>query len=499
LLVIAAPLSWSCKVANTNRTEAVVHEAMGGTETKDNPARPGIATRLARPTASESACWQLTPLTTSRAACDSEDTTLDSASPFHLRWCPSARGITGSEILNGTDRMQDIASSPTNWYEDDSDSEEYEYPIDQYEITASPNDFNVLTLFNFIESGAIKIPGFQRNYVWDLRRASKLIESLIIGLPVPQLFLYEEGRNRFLVIDGQQRLMSIYYFVKQRFPKKEKRPELRRIFEEEGKIPDETLHDDSLFEKFNLQLPPRVPSQANRFHRLNYATLGDYKISFDLRPIRNVIVKQVSPENDDSAIYEIFNRLNSGGVNLTPQEIRMSLYHSGFVDMLARSNLHPEWRRLVGLDEPDLHVKDVEFLLRGMAMLEAGHKYTESMVKFLNAYAKGAQAYPEGRIIYLENLLKSFLEACSDLGPTAFFSATRRFSVTIFEAVFVAACEAAYKAGETLNARISSEAVDELRQDEAFSQAAQYRTTSASNVKMRIDRGMEIVGRRMSD
>jgi uncharacterized protein with ParB-like and HNH nuclease domain len=70
-----------------------------------------------------------------------------------------------------------------------------------------PNDFK-LTLFSFIESKAVKIPGFQRNYVWDIMRASKLIESPIIGLPIAQIFLYEEGRNSFLVIDGQQRLMS---------------------------------------------------------------------------------------------------------------------------------------------------------------------------------------------------------------------------------------------------------------------------------------------------
>jgi len=74
--------------------------------------------------------------------------------------------------------------------------------IKEYDITASPNDFNMSTMFSFIESGAVKIPGFQRNYVWDVKRASKLIESIIIGLPIPQIFLYEEERNKFLVIDG---------------------------------------------------------------------------------------------------------------------------------------------------------------------------------------------------------------------------------------------------------------------------------------------------------
>ena len=76
--------------------------------------------------------------------------------------------------------------------------------IYEYDLTATPNDFNVLTIHSFIESGAVKIPAFQRNDVWDIKRASKLIESLILGLPVPQILPYEEARNSFLVIDGQQ-------------------------------------------------------------------------------------------------------------------------------------------------------------------------------------------------------------------------------------------------------------------------------------------------------
>ena len=106
----------------------------------------------------------------------------------------------------------------SDWFDDGEDGDAGEAEIDEYDVTASPNDFNVSTIVSFIEAGAIKIPGFQRNYVWDLKRASKLIESLTLGLPVPQVFLYEEARNSFIVIDGQQRLMSIYYFTKMKIP-----------------------------------------------------------------------------------------------------------------------------------------------------------------------------------------------------------------------------------------------------------------------------------------
>jgi Protein of unknown function DUF262 len=136
-----------------------------------------------------------------------------------------------------------------SWFDDYAEDID-DIQIEEYDITAAPNDFNVLTIYNFLESGSVRVPGFQRNYVWDLGRASKLIESLILGLPVPQVFLYEVERNKFLVIDGQQRLMSIYYFIKQRFPKKEKRAELRAIFDEHGKLSDAVVHDDTYFETF---------------------------------------------------------------------------------------------------------------------------------------------------------------------------------------------------------------------------------------------------------
>lgn len=380
-----------------------------------------------------------------------------------------------------------------SWYEDESTDEEWEYPLHEYELTASPNDFNVITLFNFIESGTVKIPGFQRNYVWDLKRASKLIESMIIGLPVPQIFLYEESRNKFLVIDGQQRLMSIYYFIKQRFPKKEKRTELRRIFDEYGKIPDEILEDDRFFTKFNLSLPEQLPNQRNKFSSLNYSTLSEYRSAFDLRPIRSVIVKQVSPKDDDSAIYEIFNRLNSGGINLRPQEIRMSLYHSNFYDMLYRVNIKKEWRRLTGISEPDIHMKDLEFLLRGFAMLIKGDKYNPSMVKFLNAFSLHAREYGEEDVKYFESLFESFLESCTNLANDAFQSTVKRFSITLFESIFAATCQEAYASKKMVVGKIDLDSVTEMKIDSKFLAAAERTTTSKSNLLTRLKRAREII------
>jgi uncharacterized protein with ParB-like and HNH nuclease domain len=371
------------------------------------------------------------------------------------------------------------------WFEKE-EPEESDSLIREYDITASPNDFNTLTLFSFIESGVVKIPGFQRNFVWDIKRASKLIESMIIGLPVPQIFLYEEDRNRFLVIDGQQRLMSLYYFIKQRFPRKEKRIELRRIFDAHGNIPDGVLQDDDYFSKFSLQLPEQLPKHPNRLSKLNYSTLGDYKTTFDLRTIRNIIIKQTSPPDDDSSIYEIFNRLNSGGMNLKPQEIRTSLYHSPFYDLLYKLNADAQWRKLLGISELDIHMKDVEVLLRGFAML-IEEKYSPSMVKFLNNFSRKSKKVLDDQNNYLAQIFHAFLKSCQGLGDRPFHGRkTNKFNISLFEAVFAAQCGPAFKRRDANVDTIDAIQFEALKDDPNFAKASLEKTTSTANVETRL-------------
>ena len=153
-----------------------------------------------------------------------------------------------------------------DWYDDDRD-DVVDASFKDYDIVSSPNDFNIETIVNFIKSGVVKIPSFQRNFIWDKKRASKLIKSLLIGLPIPQIFLYEEERNSFLVVDGQQRLMSIYYFVSKRFPLPKRRTAIRRIISDKGRIPANFLKNDDYFEEFALQLPAAGDGKPSRFHK----------------------------------------------------------------------------------------------------------------------------------------------------------------------------------------------------------------------------------------
>ncbi|MDP3042135.1 MAG: DUF262 domain-containing protein [Candidatus Omnitrophota bacterium] len=377
-------------------------------------------------------------------------------------------------------------------YEGDHEVEE-EYLVLEYDITASPNDFNIKTIFDFIESGAVIIPEFQRNYVWDIRRGSKFIESLIMNLPVPQIFLYESGRNKFKVIDGQQRLMTIYYFMKKRFPWKEKRMELRRIFDKAGKIPPEVLADDKFFSDFNLKLESSVEGVTSRLNGLNYDTLKDYKTSFDLRTIRNIIVKQTKPEDDDSSMYEIFTRLNSGGINLTPQEIRACMFHSDFYDTLHKVNLDERWRKIIGSKDPDLHLKDVEILLRSYAALIKGENYAPPMTKFLNTFSKEREKETRKSLDYYEKLFYSFLDYCSELREKSFFGKTGKFNISLFEAVFYAICEKSYKKHSLVEGKIEAIKLNRLKRDKQFTGASQMRLSSKQNVAIRLDRARKII------
>ncbi|KHE92185.1 MAG: DUF262 domain-containing protein [Candidatus Scalindua rubra] len=364
----------------------------------------------------------------------------------------------------------------------------------EYDISASPNDFNIKTLFDFIDSGIVKIPGFQRNYVWDIKRASKLIESLIIGIPVPQIFLFEEAKNKFIVIDGQQRYMTIYFFKKKRFPRKEKRLELREIFDVEKGIPEEILNNNEYFTDFNLQLPTAQSNQVNKFNKLNYYTLDENdQTSLDLRTIRNIIIKQNSPDDGHSIVFEIFNRLNSGGINLKPQEIRTSLFHSSFYDMLYKINLYGSWRSLTPTTIPNLHMKDVEILLRGFAMLMDGSEYKPSMTKFLNKFSYEAKSFPPENITYLENLFKTFVDSLPQGDEKLFHSKTGRFNISVYESIFVAACKDAFQSKNLETKSISTDQVERLKNDQGFIEATQSDTASEKNVKYRIDKAIEVL------
>lgn len=378
------------------------------------------------------------------------------------------------------------------------EKDEEEVTIRPYEVDCLPNDYNITTLISLIERGYMKIPSFQRNYVWKKDMASKFIESVIIGLPIPQLFLFERERNNFLVIDGQQRLVTIYLFKKQRFPKNDEARGIIRKYLSSGKqIPDSELAGDN-FEDFKLKLPS-TSNQKNPLDKLQYDTLStindfDFKGEFDFnRTIRTITIKQIAPCDDDSSMFEIFSRLNSGGVMLKPQEIRMSIYYSPFYEKLVSElNINKDWRKFLGKKDPDLHMGEVEVLVRAFAMLDMSNKYKSPLRNFLNEFSKKAMNFTENEIEAHVEIFVKFWKICDSLPKEAFRNEKNKFVISLFESVFVAVCERINQ--EDLDGKsITYESLVRLKSDSVFVDASQGSTASATSVANRLQRARDII------
>ena len=243
-----------------------------------------------------------------------------------------------------------------------SEDEDYDSAPPDYQIATYPADYTLEVLYQKWQAGDIRIPDFQRGFVWKQVQASKLIESFLVGLPVPAVFLYNEHKSqRYFVIDGQQRLKSVFYFFEGFFGLPARNQ--RRVFTLKGL------------------------DGASRFHEKGFADLHEV----DQRRLKNAvlrafIVQQMDP-NDDTSMYHIFERLNTGGTLLANQEIRNCVYHGRFVEFLEDINRYESWRSILGNQEPDRRRKDMELLVRFFAMRDLT-AYAKPMKDFLSKFMR---------------------------------------------------------------------------------------------------------------
>ena len=363
---------------------------------------------------------------------------------------------------------------------------------EDYDISVIPNDFNISTLCNFLDKGVIIIPEFQREFVWDKRKASRFIESVAVGLPVPELFFYQIERNKWWVVDGQQRLMTLYFFRKGRFPRPKEVVGIGRRMRGGDFLPEETWADNRKFSRFSLDLksPDGVPG---RLHDKSYDDLQD---RIELKPLRTVVVRQFSPDGFNAA-FEIFDRLNTGGVRLSPQQIRMCLFRSPLLEMVDDLNLSERWRALV--DAPPMKDQgDAQMILRAFAMLSEEDNYKPGMAKFLNNFCRKMQKMEKSeidvRVKFLRGLFEAFLRACE--GAEEAFRPNGRFQISILEAVFVASFSGRFRQEKAPNGELSklnAEAIFQMAEREDFEAASSQNSTTSANVRRRLEIAREIL------
>lgn len=234
----------------------------------------------------------------------------------------------------------------------------------EFDIATYPSDLTLAVIYDMWRDKDITVPSFQRNFVWSIKQSSLLIESFLLGLPVPQVFFYIDSENKNLVIDGQQRIMSVIYFFEGYFG------------------PENMQGRRAVFRLTGL-------AKGSPYARKKFADLSEQEQrKIKSAVLRAVNIKQLAPANQSTSMFHIFERLNTGGTPLRPQEIRNCVFHGTLVDELHELNEDADWHTILSRQRIDKHQRDVEMILRIFAMTERGNDYEKPMKEFLNRQMK---------------------------------------------------------------------------------------------------------------
>lgn len=331
---------------------------------------------------------------------------------------------------------------------------DYEEPLPfTYAISSYGTDFDVEGLIRRMGREDIYLPPFQRAYVWSIKQASRFVESLLLGLPVPGIFLArDEDTQQMLIIDGQQRLYSLLYFYQGIWP------QTSREFVLTG-----------LQSKFQGMKYKNLPAADKR--RLDNAV------------IHATIIRQEEPDDGNSSIYFIFERLNTGGLLLTPQEIRSALYHGPFNEALEHLNFATAWRSLYGPTSP--RRRDIELILRFFALYFDDTNYQKPMARFLNVYMarnRWLKRQPEDVLGQVFSETTTVIEAA--LGSKA-FKPKRALNAALFDSVMVGVARRLER-GPITELEAVRGAFSGLLGNSEYVKAIEKATTDEENVRRRL-------------
>lgn len=244
----------------------------------------------------------------------------------------------------------------------------------QRELVSSVVDYNLATLSELVADRTIDIsPKYQRRFRWDAKRQSKLIESFLMNVPVPPIFLNEDEYGRYSVIDGKQRLTAISDFLS-------------------GRLDLEGLQ---IFAEINGKSFSDLPNRLQSVIRT--------------RPtLRAVIVLR---QSDEDVKFEVFRRLNTGGVKLNPQEIRNSAFPGHLNDMILDLSTNKKFHRLLGIKSAKKsaiyqEMRDAELVLRYFTFKDEWQNFRGSVKRLMDKYMADNQFMPKQRV---EDLRDDFL------------------------------------------------------------------------------------------
>lgn len=343
-------------------------------------------------------------------------------------------------------------------------------------------DWTTETIIRLIDRGTIELdPTFQRRDAWSPARKSRFIESLVMGLPIPQIVLAErkDKRGQFIVLDGKQRLLTLQQFAGDLSGTDTKRLALSDLV---------TLQDMNGITYGAFEEKPRFADDLEAFRN---------------QPVRTVVVKNWPDEN---FLFLVFLRLNTGSVPLAPQELRQALHPGSFVGFAnKRSEVSEPLRRCLRIERPDFRMRDVELMVRFFAFQLFMSHYAGNMKLFLDETCRKLNeswSREQGRLEKLADELDAAIKASeSFFEEGALFSVWRgaksehRFNRAVFDVfVYYLADPVRRKAALAKRSSIVKMFRDLCTNDRQFLTSIQITTKSLTSVHARFD----IFGRELS-
>jgi hypothetical protein len=344
-----------------------------------------------------------------------------------------------------------------------ADPEEEEEYI-QYDIATYPSDYTLSGIQELFKGGDLVVPDFQRQFVWNQKQSSLLIESFLMGLPVPPVFIYIDEDNKGLVIDGQQRILSVIFFF-------------------DGYFGEETHQGKrQVFRLTGL-------SEKSPYHNLRFVDLKET----DQRKLRGSVlravnIKQLTPKADNSSVYHIFERLNTGGTALKPQEIRNCVYRGEIVTSLRTLNMDENWRKLLGKTSTDRYQRDIELVLRLFSLYQDWVKYEKPMKDFLNNSMRSNGTFDSAKS---KRFLALFPQTCETIVKTLGvkpFHVRGPLNTSVLDAVLCSVLENGGKVGIDFKSKFQH-----LIGSPAFEEKVRIATTNTATVRDRIRLAKAIV------
>jgi uncharacterized protein with ParB-like and HNH nuclease domain len=370
---------------------------------------------------------------------------------------------------------------------------EKEVSDERKRLSSDRLDISFGELINLYKNKELIIrPEYQRLFRWKQHQMTALIESILLSIPIPPIFVAEDQNGLWELVDGLQRVSTFISFFG------DLEENVSEIISRQPITPlEDELDEDELDEETNTKSKNKwILGTGGLIKSLNGFNIDTLPINLKINLKRAVCrVEILRGESSNSMKYELFKRLNSGGSKLTPQEIRNAIYRGvnpTLNELLLRVSQNPIFQNLTKLTESKLdELYDQELILRFFAFFDNVNSINENTENFLNSFMENTVKDPDFNYALYEDLFTRCLELIDSLGnPKVFRNDTNFFVPAYFEGILIGLAQNIER--YISDSDLLANKINLLKNDKDFKRLSGSSSNSKSRTRNRLKRANEI-------